>query len=177
VELLSEVAPGRKLMAAMFNPDTAPSVATYYLPHFEAATRSLDVQSIVMPVRNEAEIETVMTALGRGPAAGMILMPDIFLATHWAPIISLAAQYSVPTIYFTVFWVRDGGLLSYGPDLTDLFRRAAVYVDRILRGANPAELPVQLPVKFGMAVNVKTAKAIGLTIPESFLLRADEVIE
>jgi putative ABC transport system substrate-binding protein len=177
VELLSEVAPGRKLMAAMFNPDTAPYVATYYLPHVEAAARSLNVQSIVVPIRSEAEIETVMTSLGRGPAAGVMLMPDIFLATHFAPIISLAARYSEPTIYFVAEWVKNGGLLSYGPDATDLYRRAAGYVDRILRGANPAELPVQLPVKFEMAVNVRTAKAIGLSIPESFLLRADEMIE
>src|SRR5262249_39125971 len=166
-----------KLIAALFNPDTAPYVATYYLPQFEAATRSLDVQSIVVPVRNEAEIEMVMTSLGRGPAAGGILMPDIFLGTHRARIISRAAHYSAPTIYFVAEWVKDGGLLSYGPDATDLYRRAAGYVDRILRGAKPAELPVQLPVKFEMAVNLKTAKAIGLTIPESFLVRADEVIE
>jgi putative ABC transport system substrate-binding protein len=177
VELVSEIAPGLKLMAAMFNPDTAPYVATYYVPQFEAATRSLNVQSIVVPIRNEAEIEAVMTSLGRGPAAGVILMPDTFLYAHRAPIISLAVQYSVPTIGFTVFWVRDGSLLSYGPDVTDLYRRAASYVDRILRGATAAELPVQLPVKFEMAVNVKTAKAIGIAIPESFLLRADEVIE
>jgi putative ABC transport system substrate-binding protein len=98
VQLLSEVAPGTKLMAAMFNPDTAPFVAPYYLPHFEAATRSLDVQSIVARVRNEAEIEMVMTSLGRGPAAGVILMPDIFVYTHRARIISLAAHYSEPTI-------------------------------------------------------------------------------
>jgi putative ABC transport system substrate-binding protein len=176
VELLNEVAPGRKLIAAMFNPDTAPW--KYYLPHFEAATRSLGVNSIVARVHNEAEIETVMTSLGRGPAASVVLMPDAFVYLHRAPIISLAAQYSVPTIYFLTIWVRDGGLLSYGPpNVTDQYRLAAPYVDHILHGAKPEDLPVQLPVKFGMAVNVKTAKAIGLTIPESFLLRADEVIE
>jgi putative tryptophan/tyrosine transport system substrate-binding protein len=147
-ELLSEVVPSRKLMAAMFNPDTAPYVATYYLPHFEAATRSPNVQSIVVPVRSEAEIETVMTSLGRGPAAGVILMPDFFLFAHRAQIISLAAHYSEPTIYFADQWVKDGGLLSYGPDTADVYCRAAGPVDRILRGANPAELPVQLPVKF-----------------------------
>ena len=178
VELLREIAPDRKLVAAMFNPDTAPWVRTYYLPQFEAATRSLKVQSTVAPVHSEAEIQTVMTALGRGPAAGVVVMPDVFVYDRRALIFSLAVQYSVPTIYFTVFWVRDGGgLLSYGPDYADFYRRAADYVDRILNGAKPEDLPVQLPVKFEMAVNVRTAKAIGLAIPESFLLRADEVIE
>jgi putative ABC transport system substrate-binding protein len=177
VELISEVAPGLKLMAAMFNPDRAPYVGTYYLPQFDAAARSLNVQLIVAPVRNDAEIEAVMTSLGRGPAAGVILMPDIFLSLHLAPIFSLAAHYSLPTISFAETWVRAGGLLSYGPDYTDLYRRAAPYVDRILRGAKPADLPVQLPTKFRLVINLKTAKAIGLIISESFLLRADEVIE
>jgi putative tryptophan/tyrosine transport system substrate-binding protein len=177
VELLNEIAPGRKLVAAVFNPDTAPFVRTYYLPQFEAATRSLGLQSIVAPVHNEAEIETVMTSLGRGPAASVVLMPDGFLYARRARIISLAAQYSLPTVSLNVKWVVDGGLLFYGPDYLDFYRRAADYVDRILQGARPEDLPVQLPVKFEMAVNVKTAKAIGLTISESFLLRADEVIE
>jgi putative ABC transport system substrate-binding protein len=177
VELISEVAPGLKLVAAMFNPDRAPYVGTYYLPQFEAAARSLNVQSIAAPVRNEAEIEAVMTSLGRGPAAGVILMPDVFLSLHLAPIFSLAAHYSLPTSTFSDEWVRAGGLLSYGPDFTDFNRLAASYVDRIFRGAKPADLPVQLPTKFRLVINLKTAKAIGLTISESFLLRADEVIE
>jgi putative tryptophan/tyrosine transport system substrate-binding protein len=176
VELLNEIAPGRKLVAAVFNPETAPYVRTY-LPQFEAATRSLGLQSIVAPVHNEAEIETVMTLLGRGPAANVVIMPDVFLYARRARIISLAAQYSLPTVSSSVRWVEDGGLLFYGPDYLDFYRRAADYVDRILQGAKPEDLPVQLPVKFEMAVNVKTAKAIGLTISESFLLRADEVIE
>jgi putative ABC transport system substrate-binding protein len=177
VELLSEVAPGLKLIAAMFNPDTAPYVATYYLPQFEAATQSLNVQSIVVPVRSDAEIETVMTALGRGPAAGVVLMPDVFFGEHGARIISLATHYSVPTIIYSPVWAKEGLLLSYGRDPVDISRRAAGYVDRILRGAKPEDLPVQLPTKFELVVNLKTAKAIGLSIPESFLLRADKVIE
>jgi putative tryptophan/tyrosine transport system substrate-binding protein len=177
VDLLNSIAPGRKLVAAVFNPDTAPYVRTYYLSQFEAATRSLGVNSIVAPVHDEAEIETVMTSLGRGPAASVVLMPDAFVYAHRASIISLAAQYSIPTIYFVVFWVRDGGLLSYGPDYADLYRRAADYVDRILHGAKPADLPVQLPVKFEMALNNKTAKTLGLEVPPSILLSADEVIE
>jgi putative tryptophan/tyrosine transport system substrate-binding protein len=177
VELISEVAPGLKLIAAMFNPDRAPYVGTYYLPHFETAARSLNVQSIVAPVRTEAEIEAVMTSLGRVAAAGVILMPDIFLSLHLAPIFSLAAHYSLPTITFSDEWVRAGGLLSYGHDPSDLYRRSASYVDRIFRGTTPADLPVQLPTKFRLVINLKTAKAIGLAISDSFLLRADEVIE
>jgi putative tryptophan/tyrosine transport system substrate-binding protein len=177
VELFNEIAPDRKLIAAVFNPDMSPYVATYYVPQFEAAARSLKLQSFVAPVRNEDEIETVMTSLGRGPPAGVILMPDVFVYAHRAPIISLAAHYRVPTIYFTSWIIREGGLLSYGEVPTDAWRRPASYVDRILRGAKPADLPVQLPVKFEMVVNLKTAKALGLTVPQSILLRADEVIE
>jgi putative ABC transport system substrate-binding protein len=177
VELLNEIAPDRKLIAAIFNPDMSPYVATYYVPQFEAAARSLKMESLVAPVRNEEEIETVMTSLGRGPPASVILIPDNFVYVHRAPVISLALHYRVPTIYFTRWTVKEGGLLSYGPAGTDEWRRAASYVDRILRGAKPADLPVQLPVKFEMAINVRTAKAIGITIPESLLLRADEVIE
>ena len=104
-------------------------------------------------------------------------MPDVFLNAHCASIISAAARNNVPAVYAVSYWVRDGGLLSYGPDPVDLFRRAATYVDRILRGTKPGDLPVQFPTKFEMVVNLKTAKAIGFTVPQSILLRADEVIE
>ena len=104
-------------------------------------------------------------------------MPDTFVESHRADITLLAARNNVPTVYPGSVWARDGGLLSYGPDRADIFRRSAGYVDRILRGAKPADLPVQLPVKFEMAVNVKAAKALGLTVPQSILLRATEVIE
>ena len=118
-----------------------------------------------------------MTSLGREPGGGFVVMPDAFVQVHRAQIISLAARNNVPAVYQLSLFAREGGLLSYGPDGADLFRRAASYVDRILRGAKPADLPVQLPVKFEMAVNAKTAKALGLTVPPSILLRADEVIE
>jgi putative ABC transport system substrate-binding protein len=104
-------------------------------------------------------------------------MPGIFTQVHRASIISLVARHKVPAVYLARFYVRDGGLLAYGPDFVDMFHRAALYVDRILRGAKPADLPVQLPTKFEMAVNVKTANALSLTVPPSILLRADEVIE
>jgi hypothetical protein len=115
--------------------------------------------------------------LGREPGGGFVSMPDAFTGAHRAPIISLAARNNVPAIYQGSIFVRDGGLLSYGTELRDLYYRAAAYVDRILRGAKPADLPVQLPVKFEMAVNLKTAKALGLTIPETLLATADEVIK
>ena len=130
------------------------------------------------PVRSDSEIEAVIASLAREPGGGLIVMADSFTQVHVAPIILLAAQHRVPAIYPWGYVVAGkGGLLSYGPDLRDVVRRAAPYVDRILRGAKPADLPVQLPVKFEMAVNIKTAKALGLNTPLSILLRADEVIE
>ena len=177
LQLLTEIAPGLKRVAIMFNPDTAPYVASYYLPLFEAAARSLKVASIATPVHSDVEIENVITSLGREPRGGLIVMPDAFVTTHRAPIISLAARNNLPAIYQTSVFVRGGGLLSYGADSVDLYRRAASYVDRILRGAKPADLPVQLPVKFEMTLNSKTAKALGLTVPPSILLGVDELIE
>ena len=117
-------------------------------------------------------------SLGREPGGGLVVMPDFFMLNHVAPIISEAGRSKVPAVYpWSVVVTRDGALLSYGPDLADIVRRGASYVDRVLRGANPANLPVQVPVKFEMAVNVKAAQALGLTVPTSILLSADEVIE
>jgi putative tryptophan/tyrosine transport system substrate-binding protein len=177
LELLMEIAPGVTRVAAMFNPDTAPYVTSYYLPSFEAAARSLKMEASVAPVRSDAEIESVITSLGSEPKGGLIAMSDSFSAVHAVPITLLAARNNVPAIYWNAIFPRAGGLLSYGADTRDRFHRAASYVDRILRGAKPADLPVQLPVKFVMAVNVKTAKALGLSVPQSILLSADEVIE
>jgi putative ABC transport system substrate-binding protein len=132
---------------------------------------------IAAPVHSDAEIETTITSLGREPGAGLVLPPDGFTIIHRALIVSLAAQNNVPAVYSATIFARDGGLLSYGADRVEIFRRSAPYLDRILSGANPAELPVQLPVRFYMALNAKTAKALGLTVPQSILLSADEVIE
>lgn len=176
VELLLEIAPHLKRVVAMFNPATAPYLRSYYLPPFEAAARSLKVESVVVPVDSDAEIESAITSVGH-ESGGLVVMPDAFLQAHRASIISLALRNNVPAVNQSSFLTRDGLLISYGPDFADLYRRAAPYVDRILRGAKPSELPVQLPVKFEMAVNIKTAKALGLTVPSSILLRADEVIE
>jgi putative tryptophan/tyrosine transport system substrate-binding protein len=176
LELLSEIAPGLRRAAIMFNPDTAP-YASAFMPSLEAAARSLMVVPITAPVHDDMEIETAIIDLGREPGGGLIVMPDIFTAVHRAPIILAAARNNVPAVYSLPFFVRDGGLLSYGADSVDRWRRAASYVDRILRGTKLAELPVQFPTKFEMVVNLKTAKALGLTVPQSILLRADEVIE
>jgi len=177
LQLLTEIAPGVKRAAVMFNPDVAPGGGSYYPPFFEAAARSLKVAPITAPVHGDAEIETVIAALGREPGGGFVVLADPFMEVRRALVISLTARYNVPAVYMNSSWVRVGGLLSYAPDPADLFRRAAPYVDRILRGAKPADLPVQLPVKFEMALNAKTAKALGLTVPPSILLRAEEVIE
>jgi putative ABC transport system substrate-binding protein len=148
-----------------------------YMPSLEMAARSLKVVPITAPVHSDVEIETAIVSLGREPGGGLVVTPDGFTITHRAPIISAAARSNVPVVHHDSLFARDGGLLSYGVDRIDTFRRAATYVDAILRGAKPAELPVQLPTKFEMVVNLKTAKALGLTVPQSILLRADEVIE
>ena len=129
------------------------------------------------PVHDEVEIEAAIVALGREPGGGLVVLGGGFLIAHRAPIISAAARNNVPAVYNQSYYARDGGLLSYGPDLVDIERRAASYVDRILRGEKPGDLPVQFPTKFEMVVNRKTATALGLAIPPSILLRADEVIE
>jgi putative ABC transport system substrate-binding protein len=176
LELLSEVAPGLKRAALMFNPDTA--IASVYMPSLETVARSLKVVPILAPVHGDAEIEMAITAIGREPRGGLVVMPDGFTGgPHRASIILAAARNNVPAVYGLTESVRDGGLLSYGVDQVDIFRRAATYVDRILRGTKPAELPVQLPTKFEMVINLKTAKALGLTIPETLLATADEVIQ
>jgi putative tryptophan/tyrosine transport system substrate-binding protein len=178
LQFLTEIAPSVKRVAIMFNPDTAPGGGSYYLPSFDVAARSLKVAPIAARVHSDAEIETVITALGREPGGGLVVMPDLFAVEHRTTIILAAARNNVPAEYPWSFVVaREGGLLSYGPDLVNIFHRSASYVDRILRGEKPAELPVQMPVKFKMTINLKTAKALGLTVPQSILLRADEVIE
>jgi putative ABC transport system substrate-binding protein len=173
LELLSEIAPGLKRAAIMFDPDTAPTSS--FMPSVETAARSLKVVPIIAPVHSDVEIETAISPLGREPGGGLVVMPDAFMVAHRVPIISAAARNNVPANQSP--FARDGGLLSYGPDQVDNWRRAASYVDRILRGEKPGDLPVQLPTKFEMIVNRKTATALGLAIPPSILLRADEVID
>jgi putative ABC transport system substrate-binding protein len=172
--LLSEIAPGLKRAAIMFNPDINNPVSSF-MSSLETAARSLKVEPIIAPVHDAVEIETAITTLGREPGGGLVVLSGGFLVAQ--PIILAAARNNVPAVYNLSDFARDGGLLSYGVDFVDSFRRAASYVDRILRGEKPGDLPVQFPTKFEMVVNRKTATALGLAIPPSILLRADEVIE
>jgi putative ABC transport system substrate-binding protein len=176
VELLEEIAPKVSRAAMMFNPDTAP-FAGYYMRPFEAAARSLAIEPIGAPVRDEADIERTIAGLAQDAKGGLVIMTDIYTLTHREPINRLTAHYRVPAVNSTTAITREGGLLTYGVDTIDLFRRAAPYVDRILKGAKPGELPVQVPTNFEMVVNLKTAKALGLDVPPMLLARADEVIE
>jgi putative ABC transport system substrate-binding protein len=177
LELLTEIAPRIKRAAMIFNPDTAAGRGTYYLPSFEAAALSLKVEPISSPVYNDADIETIATSLAREPRGGLVVMPDTFTITHRAPIILSAARNKVPAVYWNSPYAQEGGLLSYGVDNADIFRRSASYVDRILRGAKPADLPVQIPTKYEFVINMKTAKALGLDVPWFLQQSADEVIE
>jgi putative tryptophan/tyrosine transport system substrate-binding protein len=174
--LLKEIAPGIKRAGIMFNPDTAPNGGNVFLGPFEAAARWLTIEPVAMQVRSDADIETAIAAIGR-ERAGLVMMDDSFMAVHYATAISSSARNNVPTIFVANEFVRHGGLISYGADSVDLFRRAASYVDRILRGEKPADLPVQTPTKFLTAINLKTAKALGLDVPTGLLATADEVIE
>jgi putative ABC transport system substrate-binding protein len=157
----------------MFNPDTAPTSA--YMPSLETATRSLKVVPIIAPVHSDGEIETAIVALGREPGGGLVAMPDAFMVAHRASIISAAARNNIPAVYALSYWARDGGLLSYGPDQVDNWLRAASYVDRILRGAKPAELPVQLPTKFEMVVNRRGAPPCHTSVDSAARHRGDRI--
>jgi putative tryptophan/tyrosine transport system substrate-binding protein len=176
LELLKQVAPSVSRVAILFNPTTAP-YANYYLEPFKAAARSLAVEETVSRVLNSGELESVIAAQASEPNGGFVMMPDSFTDAHRVEIISLAARYALPAVYPFRYWAEDGGLLSYGVDQIDNFRRAATYADRILNGEKAADLPVQTPSKFQLIVNLKTAKALGLTISRDFLLVVDEVIE
>jgi putative tryptophan/tyrosine transport system substrate-binding protein len=176
LELLKEIAPRIARVAALFNPATAP-YAEYWLNPFKAAAASLAVQAIVAPVHDTSELETVVAAQAHEPNSGLIVMPDTFMNEHRSEITSLAARYRLAAVYPYRAFAESGGLLSYGDVLVDNFRRAASYVDRILKGEKPSELPVQAPVKFELVINLKTAKALGLDVPVHLQQRADEVIE
>ncbi len=176
--MLKEIAPGTTRMAFLFNPKTAPYAGTgYYQAPFETAAASLGIEVSANPIDSPREMEGAVAALGRGRGGGLIVIPDSFNLVHREQIIALAALHRVPAIYPYLFAVREGGLISYGIDQVDLFRRAASYVDRILKGEKPANLPVQTPTKFESAINIKTARALGLDVPPMLLARVDEVVE
>jgi putative ABC transport system substrate-binding protein len=176
LEMLKEIAPHVNRVAFLFNPATAP-YAEYYLTPFKAAAATFAMEAIAAPVRDTSELESAIAAQARTPNGGLVVITDSFLNTHRVEIISLAARYRLPVVYPYRFFAELGGLLSYGNDFLDNFRRAATYADRILKGAKPSELPVQAPVKFELVINLKTAKALGLDVPVQLLQRADEVIE
>ncbi|MEA2949089.1 MAG: hypothetical protein QOI40_4419 [Alphaproteobacteria bacterium] len=177
LEMLKEIAPGITRTAVIFNPKTAPREGSFFMGPFERIARSLKVEPIAARVSDPAEIERAVTAIGREPGGSLIVMPDAFTTVHRQLIILLAARHALPAIYPYRYEAVDGGLMSYGVDTVDLMRRAAPYVDRILKGEKPGELPVQAPTKFELVVNLRTAKALGLTIPPTLLALADEVIE
>ena len=173
---LKEIAPRLGRVMLMFNPDTA-SYFDYFLRPADEAAPAVGVEIIRTPVHDEVEIEHAFEAVARKPDGGLVVLPDIFTVVHREQIIALAAQYRLPSVYPYRAFAAGGGLMSYGFDIANVFGQSASYVDRILRGEKPANLPVQGPTKFDLVINLKTAKALNLTIPASVLARADEVIE
>jgi putative ABC transport system substrate-binding protein len=176
---MRDIAPSVKRAAMLFNPTTANTGASggVYLPSMTAAAQVFGVQLTPSPVSDPADIDGLFAALAQGPPAGVIVMPNVFTFTHRERIVAQASRFGIPTVYPTPEFVTAGGLLSYGIDYIALIRRAASYADRILRGAKPADLPVQQPTKFELVINLKTAKTLGLTIPMTLQVTADQVIE
>ena len=174
VQLLTEIAPRTSSISVMFNPASAP-FAHMFLPSMETSRRSIELQ--VSPVSSDADIEQAIAAAGQRAPAGLIVLPDSFLLVHRDRIIALAAQHRVPAIYALPAFSANGGLLSYGIDRTDAFQRVGSYVDRVLKGEKPADLPVQMPTDYRLVINLKTAKALGLDVSLQLQQRADEVIE
>jgi putative ABC transport system substrate-binding protein len=176
VELLKEIAPRTVRVALLFNPATAVPIQ-FFMPSIQAAASSFAIEVSAAPVHAKDEIEGVIAAQGRDPEGGLIVMPDAFNEPIREQIIALAARYSVPAIYYNRFFSELGGLISYGELRVETFRLAAGYIDRILKGEKPADLPMQAPTKFELIINLKTAKALGLTIPDKLVALANEVIE
>ena len=176
LEMIKEIAPGVRHIALMFNPDTTPFYPAF-LHELEAANKSLAVELSASPVHDEAEVEAAITALAREPGGGLIAAPDAFINNHRRAIMTLTEQHRLPAIYGFRQFAREGALISYGPDSGDIVRRSAGYVDRILKGERPADLPVQAPTKYELVINLKTAKALGIDVPLHLQQIADEVIE
>jgi putative tryptophan/tyrosine transport system substrate-binding protein len=177
VGLLREIAPGVNRVAVLFNPKTSPGGGQYYGRLIEQAASTNHIKAVTAPVHDRADIERAITSFAKEPNGGLVVVPDVVTGNYRDLIIALAAEYRLPAIYAYRYIAGEGGLVSYGVDVSDLYRRTATYVDRILRGAKPGELPVQAPIKFELAINLKTAKALGLTVPATLLGIADEVIE
>jgi putative ABC transport system substrate-binding protein len=176
LEMLKQVAPGTVRVAIMFNPDTYPHYAIH-LKSFETVARTLSLQLIAAQVLSSEEIDEVVAKLALQPGSALLITPDPYLVVHRGAVIRAAGQYRVPATYSFKQHVQEGGLMSYGADTVDIFRRSASYIDRILKGTSPADLPAQAPVKFEIAINLKTAKALSVDIPPNLLALADDVIE
>ena len=176
LEMIKEIAPGVRHVALMFNPDTTPFYPAF-LHELEAANKSLGVELSTSPVHDESEVEAAITALTREPGGGLIAAPDAFINNHRQAIMTLTERHRLPAIYGFRQFAREGALISYGPDTADIVRRSAGYVDRVLKGERPADLPVQAPTKYELIINLKTAKALGIDITPALVGRADEVIE
>jgi putative ABC transport system substrate-binding protein len=177
VELLKEVAPQLSHVAVFYKSTTAQPQLAHYRGSIEAAAKSLAVTTELAPWDDINSLDKAILALGQKPGTGLVVIPTPHTVTERALIVVLANRYRMPAMFAFPFWVREGGLISYGVDLPDLHRRAASYIDQILKGAKPGDLPVQLPTKFEMAINLKTASVIGLTVPPVLITRADEVVE
>jgi putative ABC transport system substrate-binding protein len=177
VEVLREINPRITRIAVLFSPKTSPEGGAFYMRLIQAAARTVGVEIVAAPADDAAAIERALASLASEPNMGLIVQPDITTTAHRAKIVALAGKYNLPAVYPFRFFTTDGGLASYGIDPVDVYRQAAVYVDRILRGEKPSELPVQAPVKFELALNLKAAKALGIVLPPMLLGRADEVIE
>jgi putative tryptophan/tyrosine transport system substrate-binding protein len=176
LEMLKEITPDVRRTTLIFNPQTAPYYPAF-LSELGVAASSLAAEVTATPVRDEAEIEAAVTTFARQPGGGLIVPPEPFINTHRGVMMALAQRHRLPAIYGFRQYVTEGALISYGPDTIDIYRRSASYVDRILKGEKPADLPVQAPTNFALAINLRTAKALGLTVPATLLARADEVIE
>jgi putative tryptophan/tyrosine transport system substrate-binding protein len=176
LEMLKQVAPATARIAVMFNPETYPYYAIH-LRSFETVARILALDLNGLPVRSPAEIDEAIARLGQQPGSALLVTPDPYTVVHHRTIIEAAARSRVPASYSFRQQVRQGALISYGADTQDIFRRSAAYVDRILKGEKPADLPVQAPNRYELAINLKTAAALGLTVPQALLATADEVIE
>jgi putative tryptophan/tyrosine transport system substrate-binding protein len=177
VELLKEIAPGVSRIGILFNPQMAADGGIYFARPVETSAAALGVKTVRLPVQTPADINQAINAFAQELGGGLIAPPDSTTLPHRDLILVLAARHGLPAIYPYRFFLTSGGLMSYGMDYADVFRRAAEYVDRILKGEKPADLPVQAPTKYELVINLKTAKALGLEVPPMLLARADEVIE
>jgi putative ABC transport system substrate-binding protein len=175
VELMKELTPGIKRVCIVYNPKTAAGAGRYFIPPFRAAAQSMQLEPAELSVQEPDDFDKVVGSIGL--ASALVVMPDSYNVVHRGRIITLAARHRVPAIFPYRYMAKDGGLISYGVDLTDMYRRAASHVDRILRGRHPSELPVQAPVKFELVINNRTARQLGIEVPPRLLARADEILE